>query len=276
MNSSLIELVISLSLSGLVLAGGLSALSSATTSSVRYQDTARHLQGLSTIDSLRALIEDDLDSHRLPQRARTHSGNVTFTDGSVNLPLVDESQALTTIRLDTNCIYQLQEITLLGPRTFTTVACPLTARDDGLPSSWAALSEEDVYELVLTNHIAWHNRCRLFTFTSTKSMMFTSLLPSPLSLSHAIGIDRLGTYHWDTRRQLRYVAHEGSMNIENQPLTPPLTRLSWKLRASSGEFPEVSVIPLLDNKELAPQVTASRLSTLPPWTLIATLLQAPE
>jgi hypothetical protein len=235
---STFELLISISLSAIILGPLVTLLHQLMISQLSLIKRSEESYQLLKLRGLLRGVLNDLDSHRFffPPRVHPH-GMITFSDGSPN-PVMDgaaarrpyaESDAITSFKLDYTRVWRVLHSETEGDE-LKLLVCPLlesSGKDPPEFHSLLGLSLDGAIEL--TGEFSARRQCQEIVLHRGKSMVASQDPPRealrlllPMVDEYTLYVDQTGI--------VRYLAHAGGRNIENQPLLTGVRSLALTLR----------------------------------------------
>lgn len=231
---SLLELLISSSLSILLSTGLVLSLKEQIAQIRNFQDKTEELYSIERVAVISETLIDELDQHRVNIIPRIHKdGKIKFPDDSYNQimhaanPPSLFSDAISSIQLRTfgslriNQINSHYSIILNACHIFPTL-------EINQEKSYLGVTQSGFVELIVINS-TFSNGCYQIEAFADKSMIFKSELSQILNLEYILPIQREYTLFVDSLNQFRYLGHRGSVNIENQPITSRIKNIKLLL-----------------------------------------------
>lgn len=206
---------------------------------IRKEAQSTHL--LFHAQSVIEKIIEDSDTHRFFLLPRVHKhGRIQFSDGSLNPISMTRTSSRPSaaadsvmgVALDTQGTMKVQSIKPSGTGVIIRACSRLASASGQQVHSLIAVTVDGLVEVVSQKTtFTLSSPCSTLKLFPSKSMLTkTSTITDLLLSQYLIPITKLYTLYIDRRENLRYLAHSGSRNIENQPIVGGVNALH--LRAS--------------------------------------------
>jgi hypothetical protein len=278
---SLLEIIFSFLLAALVAVCGLYSLSSISRSDLIISAARSGAFADAKMSALLEKIMEETDSHRFIIAPKIHhAGIIRFSDGKDN-PVMNSialkpanSDAISSISLSLQTAYYTLDPVPLSAAAFT--ACPsfgVTLNNDPAQKSFLGVSAHGIVELFGSVKLS-RGGCAEFSLKPAQSMLVPVPDPALTSISLIIPIVREYTLYIDEKDQLRFLSHEGSENIENQPLFHGIRQLSLSLKQNSAGGYEILSTASAEYKPAGRKLFINHLSRMQTADFFQALVEA--
>ena len=189
-------------------------------------------------------LSNDLDTHQLSCGLKVHkNGKILFADGSTNPVMhssnrpTPESDAVSVLSLESSTALKVLDAES-NNAYFDYYACEGMEKlklDDELTRSFIGLSLDSV--VYMKGPVSKSGRKGCYRLhLSTPRNMFVDSSETGSSILVRVLVPVKDEYSWylSEKGELRYLGHEGSLNVENQPTDLTFQSINFSLRADTS------------------------------------------